>query len=887
MPGQFFKSVYFSDLGSETKQKTFKLAFGTNDYPVAQWVCSLSSYDIRLTLGSHSFADLHGRAKAEGLALNTYCVRILRERLRRQQMSPQQASLPGFGKDNSHSTFRIAKTTPLHRWYPFIQGYSPQFVEEILSRYAPRASRVFDPFAGVGTTPITAARLGLDAFYCELNPLLQFLTKTKIQALLLSNKQRRQYDEFLLDLAQSFVSGLSRVQPDRTLALSYERVFGESVFFSPETFSDILRARAFVDNLACEDYLLSEFVSVAIVASLIPASNLCRAGDLRFRREKEIERICPFGPLVSQQLERIAEDIRTAEAVENAPTLIGCDAKRLEELPPLDADAVITSPPYLNGTNYFRNSKVELWFLRALCTRDDLTALRNAAVTAGINDVTGLKGSSDDPNVKPVVQALSSSAYDRRIPQMVSSYFWDVEKVLAALRKHLQPGGILCLDIGDSVYAKTHVPTDVLVSKIAERLGYEQVETVPLRTRVSRDTTRLKQVLLVFRHQGPRPEHCYCFPASQQETLWEEFKQKLPHQQRPLSKRNWGHPLHSLCSYQGKMKPSLAHMLVKIFVPVGGRMLDPFAGVGTIPFEAALNGSTAFGYEISPAAYVIAAAKLGRPIPNEVERNLTDLEEFIVSRSPTVEECERAAEIQFNSRLTEYFHPKTLREVLLARRFFQKFPPQQASELLVMASLLHILHGNRPYALSRRSHPITPFAPSGNKEYRSLMSRLRDKVGRSLEAGLPSSFKEGKIFQCDATSCWPQEVDNLDAVITSPPFFDSTRFYLANWMRLWFAGWERSDFRLRPRRFLDERQKASFNVYESVLRQARERLRRGGLVVLHLGWSPKCDMASEIEKVASHWFRVVDRFSESVKHCESHGVRDKGTVHSHQYLILE
>ena len=127
----------------------------------------------------------------------------------------------------------------------------------------------------------------------------------------------------------------------------------------------------------------------------------------------------------------------------------------------------------------------------------------------------------------------------------------------------------------------------------------------------------------------------------------------------------------------------------------------------------------------------------------------------------------------------------------------------------------------------------------------------------------------------------------IEAVITSPPFFDSTRFYLANWMRLWFAGWERSDFRLRPRRFLDERQKASFNVYESVLRQARERLRRGGLVVLHLGWSPKCDMASEIEKVASHWFRVVDRFSESVKHCESHGVRDKGTVHSHQYLILE
>ena len=40
----------------------------------------------------------------------------------------------------------------------------------------------------------------------------------------------------------------------------------------------------------------------------------------------------------------------------------------------------------------------------------------------------------------------------------------------------------------------------------------------------------------------------------------------------------------------------------------------------------------------------------------------------------------------------------------------------------------------------------------------------------------------------DATEWWPADVNELDAVITSPPFFDSTRFYLGNWMRLWFCG---------------------------------------------------------------------------------------------------
>jgi len=59
------------------------------------------------------------------------------------------------------------------------------------------------------------------------------------------------------------------------------------------------------------------------------------------------------------------------------------------------------------------------------------------------------------------------------------------------------------------------------------------------------------------------------------------------------------------------------------------------------------------------------------------------------------------------------------------------------------------------------------------------------------------------------------------------------------------------------------------------------------VVVFHLGFSKKCDMAEELARIAKVWFRVADVFTESVGHCESHGIRDKGTVVSHQYLILQ
>ena len=49
------------------------------------------------------------------------------------------------------------------------------------------------------------------------------------------------------------------------------------------------------------------------------------------------------------------------------------------------------------------------------------------------------------------------------------------------------------------------------------------------------------------------------------EKKWEKFKIDLPHRKHPYSKRNWGNGLHSLCSYQGKMKPSLVHHLINVF----------------------------------------------------------------------------------------------------------------------------------------------------------------------------------------------------------------------------------------------------------------------------------------------------------------------------------
>ena len=224
-------------------------------------------------------------------------------------------------------------------------------------------------------------------------------------------------------------------------------------------------------------------------------------------------------------------------------------------------------------------------------------------------------------------------------------------------------------------------------------------------------------------------------------------------------------------------------------------MLDPFAGVGTISFEAALAGIQTYAFEISPAALHISAAKLGRSKPEECERIVAELGSFIGSATMDSLQLAEANLIKFNGSLSDYFHPRTFTEILAARSYFwvqaatidigvagpgrstAHFAWQSTLRIKPELSSDYTFCSHRPNRLpSTRSHAYA-----------------KNLNGHSTRGFPYRSCPVGEILlKQDATSCWAPSVCNLDAIITSPPFYDSTRFYLANWMRLWFCGWEKS-----------------------------------------------------------------------------------------------
>lgn len=352
---------------------------------------------------------------------------------------------------------------------------------------------------------------------------------------------------------------------------------------------------------------------------------------------------------------------------------------------------------------------------------------------------------------------------------------------------------------------------------------------------------------------------------------------ELPYQAAPYNARNWGHPFHSMCSYPSKIKPAIAHFLVRLFTSPGEIVLDPFCGVGTIPFEACSQGRVGLGSDLNPLAAIVTRAKVTPPARSDIDPLLAELEETL--DKPETEEVDEE--------IASFFHPRTLDEIVAARQLLLAAignTRTTASASFLMACLAHILHGNRPYALSRRSHNVIPIPPKGEFVYKPLMTSLRRKVERLLARPLPETFVDGAAARLAFTDV-RVFAPVVDHVISSPPFLGTTHFVRQNRLRLWLCGWDYSEQDEAKPEFLEHQR--GLDPYKMILPTVHGVLRQGGRCVLHLGVVKNIDMAATIApEAAEAGFSVDAIVYEDAAHLESHGRTDRGGTHRHQFLVL-
>lgn len=414
------------------------------------------------------------------------------------EQSRLQKGLKNKTNNKGIVTFQNAKSEPLHRWFPYLEGFGEDFIDVVYRSDNNDILWMYEPFAGSGTVPVYALKNGVNCLFNEVNPYMAKITLLKLDILRSLEHSRKNLIDDCENILRLFKKSANELIPDENLRENYKNVFSPSEYFDKDNFLQILKSKSFLNNLQEDNNYLDlsiKLLWMAMTESLLHTSLLKRAGDIRYRRGKEKENIPRYLKRVEDAFKIIIEDLHVLPSQKQSIEMNYIPNAKTKLKKKNFADIIITSPPYLNGTNYIRNTKLELWFDSFLKEKNDLSFYRSEVVTAGINDVVKEKKLF---SFKPLEDILLNNPnwYDRRIPKMINDYFYDMKKVLINCHLALKNNRALYLDIGDSIYGGNYIPTHDLLKDLAIEVGFSHEETIVLRKRKSKKGGELSQVLI-------------------------------------------------------------------------------------------------------------------------------------------------------------------------------------------------------------------------------------------------------------------------------------------------------------------------------------------------------------------------------------------------------
>ncbi|MDI6766708.1 MAG: hypothetical protein QME52_07805 [Bacteroidota bacterium] len=382
----------------------------------------------------------------------------------------------------------------VHRWTPYIQGFSASFVQRQIDQYTKEyelhsgSEWILDPFVGSGTVTVQSKFNGIPSDGIELNPLLHFTARVKGNSWNLSGVK-------LLGLLEK-ISNFNRVEAPEFLE--------SSKHFNPKVLKELEKIRGGINDLDAIAKLLypnetngnvsyMDLFKIAFSSILVECSNLKRSPCLGYDTKKVVAEDMPQ-KLFRYKVKQIAEDLDRIH-LNHRDHINTLHVAHLGNSMEFDYDKyyalVITSPPYMNGLDYVINYKIEMAWLDFIKNHKEAKQLKDEMVVCD-NVSKGLtrqfaegQNKYQDDWLKLIVEKIRENIERRGVyrrtdmPFIVHKYFDDMYKVFGKVIPSIKTGGRFILVVGDSLIADVYLPTDLLLARMGTKLGM-QIEKIEL-----------------------------------------------------------------------------------------------------------------------------------------------------------------------------------------------------------------------------------------------------------------------------------------------------------------------------------------------------------------------------------------------------------------------
>ncbi len=396
----------------------------------------------------------------------------------------------------SDPAFSANKAQPIHRWVPWIAGFSRNFVRSALDRHLHEPGVVLDPFAGVGTTLIEANLAGHEAVGFEINPYAAFACRTKLGAFNVSADLLKQATDYFLE---SLVAAVRQMRIPKAEVPQGFRTRG--VFYSPKVLHKVLLVHDFIAEL--EDEGIRDLFRLAFASTMVTYSNYSYEPSLGRKSAAGRPDVTdfPVAREIAGKLYEMVEDIRALQNQfdEGLPCADVFNESFFDSHRILDSESVdvlITSPPYLNNYHYNRNTRPHLFWLGFVNSPKDMKPLGEQNFgkfwqTVRERECIDLNFPLKDMEISECLQTLRKKNPIRGIyggngwANYAASYFNDCYRFSKAAKFVLRRRGTALVVVGNSILQGVMIPTDRFLAKIAESVGLEVVDIhIPRATRV-------------------------------------------------------------------------------------------------------------------------------------------------------------------------------------------------------------------------------------------------------------------------------------------------------------------------------------------------------------------------------------------------------------------
>jgi len=392
--------------------------------------------------------------------------------------------------EENETISQLNKYGCVHKWYDYLEDFPYSLIEEKILEYnITESSLIVEPFAGSGTTCVSANFFKCNSVGFDANPLMTFISKVKttwdidlevFKKIVLSVSEQflekiHKYDSLVLK--KGFIEYMPKKELNQWLSIALQK--------------EVNLLKNIIDEVEVSN--IKQLLLLALSKSCLDASyvSFCPGTTFYPFREKE-----DFWNLFTSKIIEFYDDLKKVQKHNHygKSTLINDTCLNASKYIQQETiDFIVTSPPYPNDLEYTRQTRLEMYLLDFVKTMDDVQKIKRKMVKGSTKLIFKESNSETYSNNFNSVKIVSDKIYEQTkdknwgfdYPRMAREYFGDMYLCLKEFYPLMKPEGHFLLVVGDQTVKGVYIPVCDILIEMAQQLGYKNCRKELFRMRRS------------------------------------------------------------------------------------------------------------------------------------------------------------------------------------------------------------------------------------------------------------------------------------------------------------------------------------------------------------------------------------------------------------------